>query len=68
MNKDDALKAIAREFQRWPTRPKNPTAKDALIFYGWLYQHRPELLEFPYPGDRWQAVHGYLLRHRHVTD
>jgi hypothetical protein len=68
MNKEVSLAEIAAAFRRWPDRPEKPTGTDALNFYGWLQQHKPHLLQFKYPGDRWQAVHARLLYLALVSD
>jgi hypothetical protein len=34
----------------------------SMAFFNYLRKERPYLLEFEYPGDKWQCVHGWLLR------
>jgi hypothetical protein len=68
MKKEQALLKIASLFRRWPDKPEKPTGTDALVFFGWLQRERPHLLQFKDPGDRWRAVHGYLMQMRLVSD
>jgi hypothetical protein len=68
----DAEDAVLAAWPGWRTEnlPADKVAdgRDAFLFFGDLQSKRPELLSFPYNGDRWQAIHGWLLHRRLVSD
>ena len=71
MNIADAELEIMKEWHVWRAQlPAEvmPTGTDALVFYGHLRSAQPYLLSFRCSGDKWQRVHGWLLRRRHVSD
>ncbi len=39
-----------------------------LAFYMGLEKDKPKLLDFPAAGDKWQIVHGWLLKAGEVSD
>ena len=41
---------------------------EGLVFFGYLQKYRPGLLNFRNQGDKWQAVHGWLLRAHKVKN
>jgi hypothetical protein len=54
--KDSEAVRVARVRQLWQARePKQRTATDVLIFYGWLEQHYPDLLKRG-KGDPYQHL------------
>jgi hypothetical protein len=72
MKREDARDLIRREWLRWrnehlPLYPR-PTGKDAMTFYDHLRRNQPDLLDFPFDGDRWLIVHGWLLSPGAVGD
>ena len=70
MTKAEAEEAVISEWHRWIAENPvcNPTGRDALSFFAYLQRERPNLLNFRSPGDKWQVVHGWLLRRRLVSD
>jgi len=66
MKKEDAQGSIMHEWDEWAASKLTPGSErigtDALVFFGHLQQHRPGLLNFRNRGDKWQAVHSWLLR------
>ena len=72
MRKEDAKAAIIQEWDSWKRKnlksDHKATGRDGLIFFGYLRQERPDLLTFKSSGDRWQVVHGWLMRERRVAD
>jgi len=70
MTQDEAKRRIVSEFRSW-ARAQNkpaPNGTDGFIFFGYLQQERPHLLAFGSSGDKWQTVHGWLLRASLVSD
>jgi len=66
-----AKRAIIREWDDWAA--KNPDgAKSAtaggMFFFVHLQKERGDLLTFKADGDKWQVVHGWLLREGRVKD
>jgi hypothetical protein len=56
-----AKEAVLEEWHRWkPDHPKEMMS--GLMFYNYLSNEKSELLKFEVPGDKWQTVHGWLLR------
>ena len=70
MKKAEAEEAVCAEWHRWlAANPvPNPTGRDGFSFFAFLLRERPDLLNFRSPGDKWQDVHGWLLRRRFVSD
>lgn len=70
MKRDDAKRLILAKWDSWSrdNAPDNPTGRDALAFYAHLRENHPRWLTFRYPGDRWQAVHSWLIRANKVSD
>ena len=70
MRKAEAEEAVCAEWHRWlAANPVgNPTGRDGLSFFAYLLRERPNLLKFRSHGDKWQVVHGWLLRRRLVSD
>jgi hypothetical protein len=68
---EQAKWAVIREWDNWiknnPDEAKAPTM-NGMYFFTYLQKEKSELLEFRYPGDKWQAVHGWLLREHRVKD
>lgn len=68
MTLDEAERAIVREWSDWAKEHSAPNGRDAFIFFGYLQSSRPDLLSFRCSGDKWQRVHGWLLRRGLVND
>ena len=66
----EAKRRIYDEWARWTrNNPKvSYSGTDGFSFFGYLTQERPSLLRFRCRGDKWQTVHGWLLRRRLVSD
>jgi hypothetical protein len=47
---------------------RKATGNDGFIFFQALERERSDLLEFKSKADKWQTVHGWLLRQRKVSD
>jgi hypothetical protein len=65
-----ARRAIIREWDNWarnnPEDSKGGAA--AVLFFNYLQDDKPELLDFYSTGDKWQTVHGWLRREGCVKD
>jgi hypothetical protein len=70
MTKDEARREILREWKSWITKEnENPTGLVGLRFFGVLQKERGYLLDFrSASADKWQVVHGWLLRAGYVSD
>ena len=71
MKKDEARQHILRLFDWWVDQncsKKPPSGTDAFGYFAWLETERPDLLNFRNWGDKWQTVHGWLLRAGKVAD
>ena len=66
MKKYDAQRLILQEWDAWAAINLAPdsqaTGTHGLAFFGYLRRHRPTLLNFRNRSDKWQTVHGWLLR------
>jgi hypothetical protein len=68
MNTGDAKLGIAGAFPKWlstqpigrPVGLGEATVADALDFYIYMADHRPDLLDFQAAGDKWQVVKAWL--------
>ena len=68
--KDEARVLILEEWKHWINRHPDlvePSGTDGLTFFGYLQRERPALLNFRNRGDKWQTIHGWLLRERLVS-
>jgi hypothetical protein len=65
-----AKRAVIREFDAWAGRQPDPAhLPDAIVFFTHLQRERLDLLlDFKSYGDKWQAVHGWLLREGRVKE
>jgi hypothetical protein len=66
----DAKRAIIREWDAWskshPDDAKR-TITAGMSFFTYLQKEKPELLNFQSASaDKWQTIHGWLLRERRV--
>jgi hypothetical protein len=68
----DAKRAIIREWDEWSKSHASASpasGTEAQLFFSYLQRERPSLLEFRSgEQDKWQTVHGWLLRERRVKD
>lgn len=61
--------AVIREWDAWAPKQSDQAAlRDGFLFFTYLQREHPELLDFKSSGDKWQAVHGRLLRERRVKE
>ena len=72
MKRDDARHLILRQWIRWRTErlrlDQKPDGIDAMVFYRFLQRKHPDLLDFPYYGDKSLIVYGWLLSPGAVAD
>ena len=73
MKRDDAQRSILREWDDCAASNLAPDTRATgthglAFFFGYLRKHRPGLLNFRNRGDKWQAVHGWLLRARKIKN
>ena len=71
MKKDEAQQRILAEWPSWAkvnAKHSPPNGTDGLMFFCDLQRNNEHLLSFRDRGDRWQTVHGWLLRARLVSD
>lgn len=67
MNRSEAEPRIMAEMKRrLPTVPYTG-ADGGMVQFLQLQQERPELFSFRSSADKWQVVHGWMLRNRLVT-
>jgi hypothetical protein len=59
---------IVAEWHAWAPCLRDKTLMNGLMFFFYLQRHRPHLLNFDAYGDKWQHVHGMLLRAGCVKD
>jgi hypothetical protein len=65
----DAEARIIREWDDWAAKQSDPSRlRDGMQFFTHLQKQKSDLLDFRGSGDKWQAVHGWLLRNRRVKD
>jgi hypothetical protein len=65
---EETRRAIIREWDAWAPGNDTRAVSKGLEFFAHLQKEKPHLLEFSYPGDKWQAVHGWLLHARRVQE
>jgi hypothetical protein len=60
--KDAARRAVIREYDAWAAEHGHDAAKtrDGVIFFEYLRRERPDLLDFPFSGDKWKIVQRWL--------
>jgi hypothetical protein len=73
MKQKNARALMIREWNRWlqaqSINPDEATGRDALQFFFELQDKRSPLMEFQTRGrDKWQVVHAWLIRERHLPD
>jgi hypothetical protein len=63
-------RAIIHEWDNWAAlHPDDITSPSAgNLFFIHLQEKKPELLNLRSSGDKWQAIHGWLLREGRVKD
>lgn len=72
MIKEDARRQLLAKWPAWAAanakgQPK-PTGMDGLMFFADIERNDRGLLRFADCGDKWQTVHGWLLRAGLVYD
>jgi len=66
---DEARRAILREWDDWTKNNPTAGALKGMAFFNYLRNERSELLDFKSGTvDKWQTVHGWLLRGGRVKD
>ena len=70
MMREDARRQVVAQWPAWAkaNNVEKGTGADALLFFNFLQDKRPDLLAFDGSDDKWQAVHGWLLNGRLVSD
>jgi hypothetical protein len=70
MMREDARRQVVAQWPAWAkaNNVERGSGRDALLFFNFLQDKRPELLAFDGSGDKWQAVHGWLINGRLVSD
>jgi len=70
MMREDARRQVVALWPAWAkaNNVEKGTGSDALLFFNFLQDKRPDLLAFEGSGDKWQAVHGWLINGHLVTD
>jgi hypothetical protein len=71
ITKDEARRRVLSEWRPWATtnaKRNPPNGMDGLMFFSDLQRNKPHLLSFRDRGDKWQTIHGWLLRDRLVSD
>jgi hypothetical protein len=59
---------VIQEWDAWSKlNPKDAGMMNGMLFFIHLQSNRPSLLSFKSKGDKWQTVHGWLLRERRVA-
>jgi hypothetical protein len=66
--RDEARRMIFQAWQEWPDKPEAPTGNDALRFFTYLENNKPNLLNFLGKADKCQDVHSWLIRNGDVPD
>lgn len=62
---------VIREWDAWAAKHPHEAASllNGMVFFTYLQKEHPDLLlDFKSYGDKWQAVHGWLLRERRVKE
>ena len=71
MKKEAARRLVLGLFRDWAAANGQSVPyreiDGGLRFYTWLENHRADALAFRDHGDKWQTVHGWLLRAGLVT-
>jgi hypothetical protein len=61
MKKEGARLAIVSEYDRWAKKhPDEAIMMGGFLFFRYLQNERPDLLDFRGVGDKWRIVHGWL--------
>jgi hypothetical protein len=68
MKKKEAEQAILHAWDVWAANPATSNLNDGMAFFTHLQRQRPDLLDFKYSGDKWKAVHGFLIHGRRVAE
>ncbi|MDP6705408.1 MAG: hypothetical protein QF893_03605 [Alphaproteobacteria bacterium] len=55
-----AKQLIQSQWDNWDAKSGAKAGGDKPAFYEWMKQNRPDLLNFPADGDRWQIVNVWL--------
>ncbi|MGB6540180.1 MAG: hypothetical protein WBF03_04795 [Xanthobacteraceae bacterium] len=62
-----AKRAVIKEWDDWASKHSEDVVGNGMLFFSYLQRERPDLLlDFKYPGDKWQIVYSWLLREGRV--
>ena len=56
----DAVEAKSEVFKLLPGWLAEHEGEDPMLFYAYLIENHPQVLQFPYSSDRWQVVHAWM--------
>jgi hypothetical protein len=64
-----AKMAAIAEWDSWErAHPNEAKISGGIAFFTYLQRNRPDLLlDFKYPGDKWQLIYSWLLREGKVN-
>jgi hypothetical protein len=69
MKKDDARRAVLREYDRWTkAHPSNAKKMGGFVFFSYLQKEKPDLLDFSAVDSKWQIVHDWLRHGGRLED
>ena len=69
MKKEEARRAVLNEYDRWAKGHPNDAIKmGGFVFFSYLEKEKPDLLDFPAVGSKWQIVHGWLRHGGRLED
>ena len=72
MRQAQAKEKLMKEFDEWAYEFKSsqkPTVQEAFFtFFSYISSEKPSLLDFKYPGDKWQKVKSWLIESSRITD
>jgi hypothetical protein len=61
MKKEEAKRAVLSEYDSWAKKHSNAAnMMGGFLFFRYLQEERPDLLDFRAAGSKWQIVHGWL--------
>ena len=61
MKKEEARRTVLTEYDRWAKqRPNQASMMGGFLFFRYLQEEKPDLLDFRAAGNKWPIVHGWL--------
>lgn len=67
MKKSEAEELIIAELQQRLPEIPYAGADGGMVYFNQLQRDRPHLFAFRSSAEKWQVVHGWMLKHRLVT-